>query len=210
DRASAGRVGSGWRRGDDTGDESWVSAADHQLRRSRPGMRSQLYRQLQYRSSHRTGALQLHRVWFEELGFGGRARGAVMIRSTDLEMMDVPGKPADLQTGNLRDLRTLNRYLGCRRNALTGLARLVEAQRLRRFTLLDIGTGSGDIPAAIARWARQRKIAARISALERDRVAFAQAVDHTRGFAEITVLRGDGRAPPFQAGTFDFLLASQL
>jgi SAM-dependent methyltransferase len=133
-----------------------------------------------------------------------------MIRSTDLEMMDVPGQPEDLQTGNLRDLRTLNRYLGCRRNALTGLARLVEAQRLRRFTLLDIGTGSGDIPAAIARWARQRKIAARISALERDRVAFAQAVDHTRGFAEITVLRGDGRAPPFQAGTFDFLLASQL
>ena len=133
-----------------------------------------------------------------------------MNRSAELEMMDVPGQPEDLLAGNLRDLRILNRYLGCHRNALRGLARVIDAQKLRRFTLLDIGTGSGDIPAAIARWARRRNIAARISALERDRVAFDQAVDQTRGFAEITILRGDAVAPPFQAESFDFILASQL
>ena len=133
-----------------------------------------------------------------------------MNRSPDLEMMDMPGQPEEMLAENLRDLRLLNRCLGCQRNALRGLARLVNSQKLRGFTLLDIGTGSGDIPAAIARWARRRKIAARISALDRDRIACERAVDQTRGFDEITVLRGDGAAPPFRAASFDFVLASQL
>jgi SAM-dependent methyltransferase len=154
--------------------------------------------------------LQLHRFWFEELGVGGGARRSGVNRSTDLEMMDLPGQPEALLAGNLRDLRILNCYLGCRRNALRALARLVEEQELRRFSLLDIGTGSGDIPAAIARWARRRKLTARISCLERAAFTVAQAAHETRAFSEITVARGDALAPPFHPASFDFVLASQL
>ena len=91
-----------------------------------------------------------------------------MNRSAELEMMDLPGQPRELLAGNLRDLRILNRYLGSYRSVLGGLARLLREQNLRSFTLLDIGTGSADIPAAIAQWARRRNIAARINGLERD------------------------------------------
>lgn len=133
-----------------------------------------------------------------------------MKRSTEKEMMDLPGQPKELLADDLRNLRVINRYLGGYRNVLRGLARLVNEQRLDRFTLLDLGTGSGDIPAVIARWARRQQIAARISGLEREAATVEEAVDQTRSFPEITILRGDATAPPFGAGSFDFVLTSQL
>jgi SAM-dependent methyltransferase len=78
------------------------------------------------------------------------------------------------------------------------------------FSLLDAGAGSGDVSAAILRWARSRGIAARISALEREPITLEQAVAHTRGASEITMIQGDAQAAPFRAGAFDFVLASQL
>jgi ubiquinone/menaquinone biosynthesis C-methylase UbiE len=133
-----------------------------------------------------------------------------MKRSTEKEMMDLPGQPKELLADDLRNLRVINRYLGGYRNVLRGLARLVNEQKLDRFTLLDIGTGSGDIPTVIARWARQRQITARISGLDREAATVAEAVDQTRSFPEITILRGDATAPPFGARSFDFVLTSQL
>jgi SAM-dependent methyltransferase len=89
------------------------------------------------------------------------------------------------------------------------LNRLVGSQN-RPLSLLDVGTGSGDIPTAIARWARRNGVAVRISALEPEPVTVAQAAVQTRDFFEVTVVRGDGMAPPFHAASFDFVLASQL
>jgi SAM-dependent methyltransferase len=125
-------------------------------------------------------------------------------------MMDLPGQPKDLLIDDLRNLRMINRYLGNYGNVLRGLARLVNPAELRSFSLLDVGTGSGDIPKAIVDWARRRRIVARISALERDPVSVAQAAGQTEGYREITLLRADGMAPPFGTASFDFVLVSQL
>lgn len=133
-----------------------------------------------------------------------------MKRSSEKEMMDLPGQPKELLADDLRNLRIINRYLGGCRSVLHGLARLVNEQKLDRFTLLDIGTGSGDIPAMIARWARRQQITARISGLEREAVTVEEAVVQTRSYPEINILRGDAMAPPFSAGSFDFVLTSQL
>ena len=133
-----------------------------------------------------------------------------MKRSAEPEMMDLPGQPRELLTGDLRNLRLINRYLGCHRNVLRGLARLVSSNKLRAFTLLDIGTGSADIPQVIVRWARANHIRARILAIERDPVGVEEAAEQTRKFPEITVIRADGISPPFGAASFDFVLASQL
>ncbi|MDP2602371.1 MAG: methyltransferase domain-containing protein [Deltaproteobacteria bacterium] len=133
-----------------------------------------------------------------------------MKRSYAKEMMDLPDQPRELLEQDLRNLRIINRRLGNYRNVVRGLTRLVETQQIDRFSLLDVGTGSGDIPAAIARWARRNGVAVRISALESEPVTVAQAALQTRDFSEVTVVRGDGMAPPFHAASFDFVLASQL
>jgi SAM-dependent methyltransferase len=133
-----------------------------------------------------------------------------MKRSAELEMMDLPGQPRELLAGNLGDLRFINRYIGCHRAVINGLARVVGKDDLNRFTLLDVGAGSGDVAAAIIRWARRRGVAARISALEREPITVEQAVEQARGVPEIALVQGDGAAPPFRRQAFDFVLASQL
>lgn len=131
-----------------------------------------------------------------------------MTRSEEKEMMDLPDPPKELLVDDLRNLRVINRYLGNHRLVRRGLARLVEKQET--FSLLDIGTGSGDLPAAIARWARRKGKVARISGLEPNQITVSEAANQTRNFSEISLLRGDGMAPPFRPASFDFVLASQV
>jgi SAM-dependent methyltransferase len=133
-----------------------------------------------------------------------------MKRSTEKEMMDLPGNPKDLLVEDLRNLRVINRYLGGYRGVMRGLKRLVRKDRMTRFSLLDVGTGSADIPKVIIRWARTQTILARIVALEPEPVTAAEAAHQTQRWPEITVIRGDGMAPPFQTASFDFVLASQM
>jgi SAM-dependent methyltransferase len=166
-----------------------------------------------------------------------------MKRSQQKEMMDFPDNPKEVLAEDLRNLRALNRYLGGHRSVLRGLDRLVGRGKLRRFSLLDVGTGSGDIPARIAHWAQRHGIKASIIALEPEPVTARMAAILTKrqldppfvpllqrlpsavipaeagirceneGHSpcrEITVVRGDGTAPPFRSASFDFVLASQL
>ncbi|MFN8559794.1 MAG: methyltransferase domain-containing protein [Dehalococcoidia bacterium] len=53
--------------------------------------------------------------------------------------------------GNLRDLRLLNRTLGWSTVVGREVDRVMHARDLRRATLLDIATGSGDIPRYLVR-----------------------------------------------------------
>ncbi len=131
-----------------------------------------------------------------------------MVRSNQKEMMDLPDPPKELLIEDLRNLRVINRYLGNHRLVRRGLARLVEKQET--FSLLDIGTGSGDLPAVIARWARRKGKIARISGLEPNQTTVEEAANQTSDFSEISLVRGDGMAPPFRPASFDFVLASQV
>ena len=157
-------------------------------------------------------------------------------------MMDFPDNPKEILAGELRNLRILNRYLGGYRSVMRGLDRLVGGGKLNRFSLLDVGAGSGDIPVRITNWAQQRRIKASIVALEPEPVTARVAAILTQqtnppfipllqrlpsavipaeagiqceneGHSPrcgISVVRGDGNAPPFRAASFDFVLASQL
>ena len=133
-----------------------------------------------------------------------------MKRSREKEMMDLPGNPAGLLEEDLTNLRLLNRTLGGYRGALRGLDRLLNGGKKARFTLLDVGTGSGDIPRAIVQWARAREISVTIVALEPDPVTAGVARRLTKDLPEISIVRGDARHLPFVSAAFDFVLASQF
>src|SRR5262245_50203034 len=133
-----------------------------------------------------------------------------MRRSRQKEMMDFPDNPKELLVEDLRNLRIINRYLGAYRGVMKGIRRLVGQDRMKRFSLLDVGTGSADIPKVIVQWARDQGIEARVIALESDPVTAEEAAHQTQDCPEITVIRADGMAPPFHANSFDFVLASQM
>jgi ubiquinone/menaquinone biosynthesis C-methylase UbiE len=127
------------------------------------------------------------------------------------EMMDSPdNSPRELLEDDLRNLRIINRYLGNYRAVLSGLGRLIEEQKLKRFSLIDVGTGSGDIPALIASWAQRRHLNAQLIGLDPEPVTLRAAVSQIRDYPEIALVRGDGRALPLASDSVDFVLSSQM
>lgn len=65
------------------------------------------------------------------------------------ELLDRPDVDARALAGNLRDLRLMNRWLGWSHTVGAQVERLMRARGLSSATLLDVATGSADIPRAV-------------------------------------------------------------
>ncbi|MEO6165575.1 MAG: methyltransferase domain-containing protein [Candidatus Binatia bacterium] len=133
-----------------------------------------------------------------------------MKRSYEKEMMDLAGNSPVLLADDLRNLRLLNRYLRGSRSVTLALWRVLGREPLKHLSILDVGTGSADIPAAIYARARRRNIAAKIIGLEADPVTARIAAHRTQQHAALKIIQGDAAAPPFSPGSFDFVVASQF
>ena len=107
------------------------------------------------------------------------------------EMLDVeqPVSP-ELQQG-LEGLQVLNRYFG----AYT-LVRYFARRWLRRgrtYRVLDLATGSGDIPRMLVRWARRQRVSLQIDAVDLQPSILEIARRASAGFPEIHYIRADAR-----------------
>jgi ubiquinone/menaquinone biosynthesis C-methylase UbiE len=124
------------------------------------------------------------------------------------ELLDAGVGTDDDVARNLSDLRRVNRWLGGTRVTLKALDREVSAAGLHQFTLLDVGTGSADIPQAILARYDQRKISATVFAAdisERNlRVARVKLGTDPR----IQMVQANALQLPFAPGSFDFVTAS--
>jgi len=133
----------------------------------------------------------------------------VPLKRTGPEMLDLPPErytPEELE-GSLADIRTVNRYLGDLSAVLRHLSSRVAGSS--SFTLLDIATGSADIPVAIVDWARKKGIRVAITAVDLNPQSVEVARKRTGGYPEIEVAVADGLALPFLDGSFDFVLCSK-
>jgi SAM-dependent methyltransferase len=133
-----------------------------------------------------------------------------MRRSLEKEMMDLPGNSREILEEDLANLRIINRSLGAYRGVLRYLRGVTRSGRIRTFSFLDLGTGAGDLPAALARWARNEGIDAKIVGLDLDPVTLAVARRQTECSPEVFLVRADAFRLPFAESSFDFVHASQL
>ena len=125
-------------------------------------------------------------------------------------MMDLSDNSPEILADDLRNLRLLNRYLRGSRSVILALWRMLGREPLGQLSILDVGTGSADIPAAILASAKQRNVAAKIVGIEAEAITAGIAAGLTAQHAEIAIIRGDARALPFLPGAFDFVVASQF
>lgn len=109
---------------------------------------------------------------------------------------------------NLRDIRRINGLLGWRAAVVRGVAREVWAAGLRAFSLLDVASGSADIPAAIGRWAEHAGIPARIVASDFSPQIVAIAREECMGMPGLSVEHQDALALSYPAGSFDVALCT--
>ncbi len=122
-----------------------------------------------------------------------------------VELLDDPRADPALVRRALADIARTNRWFGGAHAVIATLERHFRAAPRRPWTLLDVGTGQGDIPLAAAQAARRHGIDLRLVGVER--IPTAARVAREQGLA--TVL-ADGGALPFAPKSVDVVIASQV
>lgn len=130
-------------------------------------------------------------------------------RSDAVELLDEAVPELDELGENLRDIRRVNLLLGGTSTVLRHLPCLLSnCSKTYPVTILDLATGSGDIPLAIARWAKERGLAVNIVASDSSEAILALAQVQVAGHPEITLARYDALAVPLPDKQFDIVLCS--
>ncbi len=129
-------------------------------------------------------------------------------RMAGAELMDEPGQDHHQLAVSLADLRRVNRYLGGTRVALHHLSELVERHPQARYRILDVATGSGDIPLRIAAWAREEDLDVDIVATDNHETTLEMAREHLAGERSVRARIADAKRLPFADDEFDVALIS--
>ena len=125
-------------------------------------------------------------------------------RRRGVEILDAPGTDPALARRSLQDVALANRMFGGTRAVLAELAP-VWSRVPQRATLLDVGTGAGDIPARARSEARRYGITLESIGLEATR---ALASDSRLGSP--LALCGDARRLPFRDASVDIVICCQV
>ncbi|MBU5637849.1 methyltransferase domain-containing protein [Geomonas sp. Red69] len=130
-------------------------------------------------------------------------------KRTSLEFLDLPPEVCTLEEleGSLSDIRIVNRYLGDTRALLKHLSAKVQGQR--HLSVLDVATGSADLPVAIVEWARKKGIDIQVTGVDLNSRTIDIARRHATGYPEIKLLVADALQLPFRDQSFDLVLCSK-
>lgn len=135
-----------------------------------------------------------------------------MERLADVEeLLDGPLDDPDVLTGNLVDLRRINRLLGGVRLSRLAVDRLTNGAN--EISILDVGTGGADIPVALLADARRRGRGLRVVAIDSRAEVIAAAKAARPSLDAIAGLQlelADGRSLPYADGSFDVAHCSMV
>jgi ubiquinone/menaquinone biosynthesis C-methylase UbiE len=125
------------------------------------------------------------------------------------ELMDAPDADPALVRQSLRFLRRVNWLLGYTRSTLQHLERFSHSWRVdETIRILDVATGSADLPRAILRWADARGFRdVRLLGVDLHATTAAAALAQNPD-PRIRVVRGNALELPFADGSFDYATTS--
>ncbi len=127
-------------------------------------------------------------------------------RRRGAEILDDPTADAALSLRSLRDVALANRLFGGRRAVLHELRALFRAYPAgSTLTLLDVGTGLGDIPAAAAAMARRHGLTLHTVGME-----LAPSLARAAATNCSSALAGNAMHLPFADASIDVITCSQV
>jgi SAM-dependent methyltransferase len=132
--------------------------------------------------------------------------GPLRLSSLGTELLDDPGADPTTVRRSLRNVARANRWFGGAAAARYGLGLLLRGLAPGPpLTLLDLGTGAGDLPRRAVGWARRCGHVLRPLGLELSRPAAALAVG-----AGVPCAVACAGAPPLRNRSVDVVLVSQV
>lgn len=126
-------------------------------------------------------------------------------RSNEAELMDDLESSGDVIDQTLRELETINTWLGGNHVTISGLDKLLKkAENIPdELTIVDLGCGGGDMLKLIADWARKRRQKMKLIGVDANPNIVAFAESNTRQYPEITYMSINIFSEEFKALKFD-------
>jgi len=136
---------------------------------------------------------------------------SIAVRKRSHEWMDEDdADPVNLNR-SLVFIRRINTLLGYTRATLSHLQRFSKSwKRGQTIRMIDLGTGSADIPLSILRWADQRKFEVHIVGVDRHSFTASTAAQAAAGHPRLKIVQCDVLAMPFAADSFDYALTGMF
>lgn len=129
-------------------------------------------------------------------------------RSKKLERIDTGDYTDEEYEVFLREIGFINRNLGDVRALKKSLFREIENKNRDKFSVLDVGAGSGEFLREIAKFAAQTKRQISLCGLELNEISAHSILTQSRDFAGISSVRGDALQLPFADNSFDYAICS--
>ncbi len=129
-------------------------------------------------------------------------------RSYELEYIDTGDYTAAEYEDCIGELQLVNRWMGDAHTLKSTLLREIEHEDLRRFSVLDVGAGSGELLRVATTWARETGREVQAVGLELNERSASSILEESRGFPEIASVRGNALQLPFAAAQFDYVICS--
>lgn len=122
------------------------------------------------------------------------------------ELLDAPDHDPRVLAESLAHVAAVNRWLGGRRALLRALRPWLRDE----CRILDVGTGSGDLPRAVVRHARRGSLRVHVTATDLHPQMRTMAAAACAPFPEIVITAADALALPFDRDAFDVALLSMI
>jgi 2-polyprenyl-3-methyl-5-hydroxy-6-metoxy-1,4-benzoquinol methylase len=131
-------------------------------------------------------------------------------RSEEPEIMDDLSCSGEVVNQTLRELDTINRWLGGNSITLNGVVKLLlsRGNSLEKLTVSDIGCGSGKILKLISRVLKQRNISVALIGFDANPNIITYAEQHGKEFPEITFVTENILQQTFRNKKFDVITAT--
>lgn len=125
------------------------------------------------------------------------------------ELLDLDEAPFEEVKDSLQDVQRVNRYLSGYRVLLHHMGRFFDQHDTSQpLHILDAATGSADQPMEVVRYARERGIPVRVTAIDINRKMLRYAQEEARGFPEIQFVQCNVLEMPFRNDSFDVVINS--
>ena len=129
-------------------------------------------------------------------------------RSYEPERLDTGDYTADEYASCLVELRRVNRWLGDAHALKATLVPELGRARLKEFSLLDVGAGSGELLRVAALEAKRKGLRAELIGVELNERSARAIREESRGFDCVAAVRADALRLPFADGAFDYAVCS--
>ena len=130
-------------------------------------------------------------------------------RQQEAEWLDDPDADSELIRKSLVYIRRINVLLGYTKATLSHLKKMSRSWPAGKLIrILDVGTGSADIPLAILKWARAHQFDVRVTGIDLQKSVIDTARRTTD--AKLTLVVGNALQLPFDDGGFDYVITNMF